>query len=145
MKISDYQLRQLLSGLCGDKTLLDTRLHPEFEDLMQAYFSAASLPCDPSELFLIEERIPVFADFRTKRSLLLKILSDRNGETGLVADTLIPGKEGLFLASLLPSLEAAQSWLSGMNPHQIEMNMRTIDDSILAIAPLRSFVPNYGS
>jgi hypothetical protein len=140
-KITDHQLRQLLHSSTKCPAALDTHNYPTLEDVLQELYSSGplNLPCESGNIFMIEERIPVFADIRSKRSRLVAQLMDRSEETGLVADALIGGKESLYLARLVSTSEV-ESWLRAMNDNTMEIYVKAWEDLKLCVAPLRAFI-----
>ena len=120
---------------------LDKENFPCLEDVLQDMYSNGplNLPCDPGNVFLIEERVPVFADIRSKRSKLVAQLLDRSEETGLVADALIGGKESLYLVRLA-STDDVRRWLETMNENAMEIYVKTWEDLKICVAPLRAFI-----
>ncbi len=101
------------------------------------------LPCDPHNVFVVPDRIPIFVDIKKspKNSSLLRQLYDRYADTGLVVDALISGKDSVFLVHLATSLDEVTRWVRGMNPENASLTIKTTDDEhLLIIVSMLSYV-----
>lgn len=99
----------------------------------------ANLPVDAHLIFEIKDKIPVLVQAGQKNSPLVSMLTEQPHCAGLFVDSLIPGREGLFLAKHMTTTFEAGQWISRMS--QPECLIRHIErgEFVLA-APFLSFV-----
>ncbi len=141
-KVNSYSLCQALRSVSGWPIQPKSGQEPLsfLEDIVNDGF--IRLPCDFNDVFWIPDRVPIFSDIRKswKSSILLRQLFDRNADTGLVVDALISGKDAVHLLHLTEDLEEIGRWVRGMNPEHVSMTIRSIDETKLVVATLRSYV-----
>lgn len=142
MKLNSYQLNQILRTTTGYPIQPKPGQEPNEFLLEIADMGLVRMPCEYHNLFWIPDRVPIFSDIRRslKSSILLGQLFDRSADTGLVVDALIPGKNAAHLLHLTDSLEECGRWVCGMNPEQVSITIKSIDETKLIVASLRSYV-----
>ncbi len=141
-KLNAYAGCQALRSASGYPVSPKANQEPiEFlEDLVNDGF--VRLPCEFSDVFWIPDRVPIFVDIRKswKSSILLRELCDRNADTGLVVDALISGKDAAHLLRLTEDMDEVDRWVRGLNKEHLAITIRSIDETKLVIATLRSYV-----
>lgn len=107
------------------------------------------LPFDAACAFWIPQRLPVFSEAQRslERSLLLSQLGTRSEDTGLVVDSLRQGGDAVYFARLLPTFEwnEVTRWVDRVNPKTAGIHIQSIDEHILILATLKSFVVSYAA
>lgn len=102
------------------------------------------LPFDTDCAFWIPRRLPIFSDIQRplEKSLLLSQLSMRSEDTGLVVDSFRHGSDAVFFACLVPAtrLDVVTSWVDRMNPRTAGITIQSIDEHILMLTTLKTFV-----
>jgi hypothetical protein len=141
-KFNAYAGCQALRSASGGLIPLQVNQEPigYLEDLVNN--GIVHLPCEFSDVFWIPDRVPIFVDVRKswKSSILLRELSDRNADTGLVVDALISGKDAAHLLHLTEDMDEVDRWVRGLNKEHLAITIRSIDETKLVIATLRSYV-----
>ena len=141
--MNEFQLRQILKTLTGKPIALDTSIEISqvFAELVNS--DALRLPCAAHELFVVNQRLSLLSDMRRgRRSFLLSELLSRYDETGLVHDSLLTGKDALFLVKLITSADQVQGWIAMMEPTTMEVVVKPLDEEYkLIAAPLKVFIP----
>ena len=102
------------------------------------------LPFDVECVFWTPHRLPVFMDIRMPmhRSQLLSQLGARIEDTGLVVDSIRSAGEAIFLARLVEAHRRDQvtEWVNYARPDCTEIFIKSIDEFILILAAIKSFV-----
>ena len=69
----------------------------------------------------------------------------RSEDTGLVVDSLRHGGDAVFFACLVPAtrLDTVTGWVDRMNPRTAGITIQSIDEHILMLTTLKTFVVAY--
>lgn len=102
------------------------------------------LPFEPEGVFWIPNRLPIFSEVQKSltRSLLLSQLITRSEDTGLVVDSLRQGGDAIYFARLYSdmAMDNVVEWVERANPQTASVTIKSIDEHILVLATLKSFV-----
>lgn len=135
-KLSDAELRRFIKTATGEVDVLDAGVMPGLQDVLAWLVSNGrlDLPFDPWAASMLEQRVPVFAELRRPRSLLLSNLYDRGDETMVVVDSLFSGKDAVFFVQRLEDPAAVAHWTSRARGADVETVILGMKDGSLVIA-----------
>lgn len=142
-KLSDAEVRRFIKTATGETDVLDEGIMPSIPDVLAWLFGNGrlDLPFDPWAVSVLEQRVPVFAELRRPRSLLLSNLYDRGDETMVVVDSLFSGKDAVFFVRRLEDPVMCEEWTRkarGADVETVILGMK--DDSLVIASSLLGFV-----
>ena len=135
-KLSDAELRRFIKTATGEGDVLDAGIMPGIPDVLVWLHGNGrlDLPFDPWAISVLEQRVPVFAELRRPRSLLLSNLFDRGDETMVVVDSLFSGKDAVFFVRWLEDPSAVEDWTRRARGADVETVILGMKDNSLVIA-----------
>jgi len=125
----------------GLKKFLACNNHNDILEILFQEVDRFNAPCDVYDIFVFNERIPIYTDLNNPSSSIRQSLYDRPGEVVLVADSFMMGFDGLHLITLTPSFLTINDWLQKSQQGKHEMYIRSIgSEDISLVSKLRSFI-----
>lgn len=146
--LHEVHLNQLLCSMTGiepQRQYGSIELIGELRDM-----GALVLPCSLNDLFILSERIPIFADINRspKTSVILRQLFDRVDDTCVVVDSILPSKRSVFFAHLMSSDDHADivQWIQLMASKYKFFTVRSINEQYsVMVTSVLSYVYAGGS
>jgi len=135
-KLSEAEVRRFIKTATGEAEVLQDGSPAGIPAVLMWLVGCGrlDLPFDPWAVSLLEQRVPVFAELRRPRSLLLSNLYDRGDETMVVVDSLFSGKDAVFFVRRLEDPDMVDGWTRKARGAGVETVILGMKDTSSVIA-----------